>query len=106
MSSLLDKLKALVSANVRGPRRYNKEPEAPAGTAEEPTSVPEVTEAPAQRRQVPEVTEAPQAAQDSARTTVPTSTAASRVKESEKDADQAGALEEERIVDLLKGQES
>ena len=106
MSSLLDKLRALVSANVRGPRRYNKEREALAETAQEPAPVPEVTEAPAQRRQVPEVTEAPQVAQDSARTAVPTSTAASRVEEPKQDEDQADALEEERIVDLLKGQES
>jgi len=106
MSSLLDKLKALVSANVRGTRRYNKEPEAPAETGEDPASVPEVTEAPAQRRKVPQVTEAPQVAKDSTRTAVPTRTAASRVKEPEQDENQADALEEERIVDLLKGQES
>lgn len=106
MSSLLDKLRALVSANVRGSRRYNKDPEAPAETAEEATPVPEVTEASAQRRQVPEVTEAPPVAKDSARTVVPPSTAASRVEEPKKDEDQAGALEEERIVDLLKDQES
>ena len=106
MSSLLDKLRALVRANVRGSRRYNKEPEAPAESAEESTPVPEVTEAPAERRQVPEVTEAPSVAKDSARTVIPTRTAASRVEETKPDEDQAGTLEEERIVDLLKGQES
>jgi len=106
MSSLLNKLKALVSANVRGTRRYYKEPEAPAETVEDPASVPEVTDAPAQRRKVPEVTEAPQGAEDSTRTAIPTSTAASRVQEPGKDEDRADTLEEERIVDLLKGQES
>jgi hypothetical protein len=67
--------------------------------------VPEVTEAPARRRKKPEVTEAPLVEAH-----VAEQPAAKRerlaVKGAQANEDQPGALEDERVVDLLKKKQS
>jgi hypothetical protein len=65
-----------------------------------------VTDAPARRQKLPEVTEAPQT--DSAPIQPGASAAqpAARVAEPQPDEEQGETLEEERIIDLLKGEQS
>ena len=105
MSSLLDKLRTLISSNVRGPRRYRKESSPPA-EPQESSRAPEVTEAPARKQKVPEVTEAPEAYEAPSQVAATTRQQVSRVEEPRKEEDETEALEEERIVDLLKGEQS
>ena len=59
MSSLLSKLKTLLSAGARGPRQYEREPTPPEETESPEAPAPEVTDAPAHQRDLPAVTEAP-----------------------------------------------
>jgi hypothetical protein len=103
MASLLRKLKDLVNVSVRGPRRYKAEPAPPTETP-----VPEVTEAPARRHRLPEVSEAPQVEAEAPvrRVATPGSQPGKRVEEPETGAEGAEALEEERVADLLKGEQS
>jgi spore germination cell wall hydrolase CwlJ-like protein len=103
MSSLLSKLKTLISANLRG-AEHREEPSAEG--AQESTGMPEVTEAPAGRQKLPEVAEATQSHHEPARPAANATEAASRVAESQKPEEKAETLEEERIVDLLKGEQS
>ncbi len=108
MSSLFDKLKALVSARARGPRRYRQAHEAPDEAAQETAAVPEVTEAHAHRRKMPEVTEGQQPTTETAR---PARTAgagqpAPRLQERAEAPDRDDALEDDRIVDLLKDKDA
>jgi hypothetical protein len=91
LSSLLSKLKSLVQAKARGPRRYKTQPT--------PPDEPEVTEAPARRSKLPEVTKASPV---EARVTRPVPAR----QELSADEEQTDALEEERVVDLLKGKQS
>jgi hypothetical protein len=97
LSSLLSKLRTLVQAGARGPRPRKVKPPA---EPQEPLVVPEVTEASARRRKQPEVTEAPLVE------TIAGQPAERRerlaVKGTGADEDPPGALEEERVVDLLK----
>ena len=104
MSSLFSKLRALVSARARGPRRHRQAPEAPGETA----PVPEVTEAPARRREVPEVTEGQQLNATSAQpaTTAGADQPAARLEERAEAPDRDDALEDDRIVDLLKDKDA
>lgn len=104
MSSLLSKLKTLVQAGARGPRRRQKAPGKAQTAAQEPDSVPEVTDATAQRRTLAEVTEASsaQAAQPQAAALKP----AHDLAEPGPDEVHSGELEEERVVDLLKGKQT
>ncbi len=95
MSSLFSKLKALVQSGARGPRRKKKAAQAPA-------SVAEVTEATARRRIQDEVSQASPAQVARPKAAVRKPAAA----EAEPDEEQAGALEEERVVDLLKGKQT
>jgi hypothetical protein len=109
MSSLFSKLKALVNASVRGPRRYKRESEPRSETAKGAHPVPEVTETPTRRRKLPEVTEAPQV--ESAEVPVrpaatSTSQPATQFEDSETDETHTDTLEEERVADLLKGKRS
>jgi hypothetical protein len=99
LSSLFSKLKTLVQSGARGPRRKTKAP----GRAQEPGSVPEVTKATARQRVQAEVTEASpaQAAQLRAAVHKPALT----VAEPAPNEEQSGALEEERVVDLLQGKQ-
>lgn len=125
MSSLFNKLKALVNARGRGPRRYRAEPAPPTEAERGRPPVPEVTEAPAHRHKPPEVTEAPQVESATSLrrersverpvesievSAQPDATATSRpalvVKEPRTDESQTDALEEERVADLLKGKRS
>jgi hypothetical protein len=101
MSSLFSKLKALVNARVRGPRRYKKEPQPQAETAPATRPVPEVTEAPARRVKLPEVSVETSTRPAATVTRQP----AARAEEPEADGSQFEGLEEERVVDLLKGKQ-
>lgn len=103
MSSLLDKLRALVSAGVRGPRRPKRETEPSAQTAQGSAPLPEVTEASPRRQKLPEVTEAPQ---EPVQQVPLAGQTASRIDEPPAEEAQGRALEEKRIVDLLKGKRS
>lgn len=106
MSSLFSKLKAMVNASVRGPRRYQKEPDRPAETEEVPTALPEVTDATPHRTKLPQVTEAPQVEQASTPATLPTrELPGSRIEQPRKEKGQADVIEEERVIDLLKGKQ-
>jgi hypothetical protein len=121
MSSLFSKLRSLVSARVRGPRRYETKPAPPTETARERPPEPEVTEALARQHKLPEVTDAPQVesatsprherpAESLEVSAQPAPTASSRpvlvVKEPRAEQSQTEALEEERVADLLKGKQS
>jgi hypothetical protein len=108
MSSLFEKLKALVSARARGPRRYRQAPEAPDEAAQETASVPEVAEAPAHRRKMPEVSEGqqPAAAIDRPARTASAGQPAPRLQERAEAPDRDDALEDDRIVDLLKDKDA
>lgn len=116
MSSLLSKLKTLISAGTRGSRQHKRESTPPDETEPQEAPVPEVTEAHAHQRDLPPVTEAPlaeptarpaESIQVSSRSD---STAVRRsakpVKDADTGKDQSEALEEERVVDLLKGKSS
>jgi hypothetical protein len=70
------------------------------------TPTPEVIEAPARRRKLPEVTEGRQPATPTARSSDAPISGASRVETAQEDEEETKALEEERIVDLLKGEKS
>ena len=99
MANLLSKFRAMVNARVRGPRRYKRKP------IDESGPEPEVIEAPARSQKLPEVTEAPQAkstATPAQATATPARRPFTRVKEPGADKEQADALEEERVADLLK----
>jgi hypothetical protein len=102
LSSLLSKLRTLIQSGARGPRPRKVKPPA---EPQEPSVVPEVTEAPARRRKQPEVTEAPlvetHVAEQPAERRKRLATKGARAGE-----DQPGALEEERVVDLLKKKQS
>ncbi len=98
MSSLLSKLRNLVQAKARGPRRYKTQPA--------PADEPGVTEAPARRSKLPEVTKAtPVEARVITRPAAASRPALAR-QELSADKEQTDALEEERVVDLLKGKQS
>ena len=101
MSSLFSKLKALVNAGARGPRRYKRKTR-PQGEAAKARPVSEVTEAPAHRRELPEVTEAPQIEQKIEQIETPTRKRPTQLEEPETDQTQSDALEEGRVADLLK----
>ena len=105
MSSLLDKLKTLIGANLRGTGRYERKDDPATGATREPTAAPEVTEAPARRQKLPEVTEAPHSESAPIRPGAKAAQPAARVAEPQPDEEQAETLEEERIVDLLKGEQ-
>jgi hypothetical protein len=96
MSSLLNKLKALVNASVRGPHHYQRGPHPPAGAAQVPDLVAKETEAwqeeEAGAHALPLVAQPP--ASDVA-----------RVESPGEDEQPAEALEDERVVDLLKGKQ-
>ena len=105
MSNLFSKIKALLSAQARGPRRYEQAPPPP--TEKTRSADAEVTEAPARRTELPEVTEAPIKTKAPARTAAsPSSRPASRIEEPGASETHASPLEEERVADLLKGQQS
>jgi hypothetical protein len=102
MSSLLDKLKTLISASARGPR-----PQEPRDK-EETGPPPAVSEATQGDAQLPEVTEAPLVQQEAealppapgGRLASPPSTQKSPGRRAEPEGD----LEEGRVVDLLNDQ--
>jgi hypothetical protein len=104
MSSFLDKLKTLLNAQARGSRRDR---ETPGGQkVSETGSVPEVVEARPLEEKPQEVTDAPVPPQV---TSLPVETIAPLVEEAEtaeRDETGGGALEEERVADLIKGDQS
>jgi hypothetical protein len=106
MSSLLNKLKTLIGANLRGAERYERKDAPAAEAARESTGVPEVTEARARRRKLPEVIEAPRSDSAPIRPGANAAQPAARVAEPQPDKEQPETLEEERIIDLLKGEQS
>jgi hypothetical protein len=102
MSSLVDKLKTLISAGARGSRQDEAQP------SEETGPPPEVSEATPQHDDVPEVTEAPLADQQ---TEAPLPAPGGRLLSSPsaqespgRQAEPEGDLEERRVVDLLDDQ--
>ena len=106
MSSFFSKLRALLNARARGPHRYQA-PDAPSVETEpQRSSLPEVTEAPARARKRPEVTEAPAIETSPAERAVPVSHASSGAEGAAKKEERSESLEEGRIVDLLKGEQS
>jgi hypothetical protein len=106
MSSLFDKLKTLLGASARGPRRYKKEPAPSAKAERDQGPVPEVVEAPARRQKMPEVVEAPLAESVQTLTQAPaSSTDQPVIRVRERAEDQPETLEEGRVADLLKDQE-
>ena len=107
MSSLLGKLKSLMIARVRGTRHYSQETEPPAEKTAAPGPVPEVTEASPRQIELPEVVEAPQADHAPLQTVKPIILqSTSRVEAPRKEGAQTEPLEDDRIVDLLKDDES
>jgi hypothetical protein len=91
MSSLLDKIKAMVNAGVRGPRRYQREPGRPVETAEPVTPDHQVTQA-------------PRADESLDRTASPVAESPlPLIEQFGREQDQTATLEEERVADLLKG---
>jgi hypothetical protein len=82
MSSFFDKLKVFVNARVRGPQRYQKLREGRRQMAGEPPPPPT----------------------DAVGST--TNSSVSEIQESAGVEEQTNGLEEERVVDLLKGEES
>jgi hypothetical protein len=96
MSSFLSKLKSLVNATVRGPRRYQREPASPSVPRQNTDTIPHGAE-------VPKVSAAPQVEQKQTDVASPaTKPPSSRMEHPRNDADRGDALEEERVVDLLK----
>ena len=106
MSSLLGKFKSLMIARVRGTRRYDREMEPAPEETEAPGPVPEVTEASLRQIELPEVVEALQVDHAPPRTVTPTIQSTSRVEAPRKEGVQSEPLEDDRIVDLLKDDES
>ena len=102
MSSLLNKLKTLIGANLRGARRQERKDDPAAEATREPTAVPEVTDAPARRQKLPEVVEAPQTDSAPIQPGASAAQSAARIAEPQPDKEQGETLEEERIIDLLK----
>jgi hypothetical protein len=100
MSSLLERLKALVSASVRAPRRYETKPEPPAETLQDRTILPEVTEASHRQQKLPEVSEA-EANEALSHEKTSTASEPRRQVEALEDEELTDQVEEERIVDLL-----
>jgi hypothetical protein len=102
MSSFLDKLKTLLGAQARGGGQDRAAP----GSQEKKTPVPEVIEARPLEEKPQEVTEAPVPPQVMAQ---PVETVTPLVEEAETiETVEAGggALEEERVADLIKGEQS
>ncbi len=91
MSSLFDKIKAMVNASVRGSRRYQRERGKPIETAEPVTPDHQVTQAP------PAEESLDRAASPVAESPLP------RIEQFGREQDQTATLEEERVADLLKG---
>jgi hypothetical protein len=106
MSSLVRKLKVLISTSVRGPRRRERGREAHPGTVEERDSQPEVIEASPSQRKLPEVTEAPQVQEARVHVARSASSAADRVELPKEGEDRIEELEEGRVADLLKDHDS
>ena len=106
MSSLLGKLKSLMVARVRGTRHYSRETEAPPEKTAVPGPLPEVTEASPRQTELPEVVEASQVDHAPPQTDRPTIPSISRVAAPRKEGAQTEPLEDDRIVDLLKDDES
>jgi hypothetical protein len=90
MSSLLDKLMALVNANVRGPRRYRRDPTRPTQARETPSSRQQETDT-AATEDVSNHTDSPLVASQ-----LP------HVGRLAQEQDKTVTLEEERVADLLK----
>ena len=106
MSSLLGKLRSLMIAKVRGTRHTKRETEPPPEKTAAPAPVPEVTDAFPRQIELPEVVEAPQIDHAPPQTVRPTIQSTSRVEAPRKKGTQTEPLEDDRIVDLLKDDES
>jgi hypothetical protein len=91
MSSLFDKIKAMVNAGVRGPRRYQRESGKPVETADPLAPDQPVTQAPPAEELLD------RAAPPLAESLLP------RIEQFGRQQDQTATLEEERVADLLKG---
>jgi hypothetical protein len=103
MSSLLSKIKTLLTAQARGPRRYRSQPSPQTEEEAPPSARVEVTEAPHGRQERPEVTEGairPALASQSP----PSPPASSRITQSARDEAAQDALEDSRVADLLQDQ--
>jgi hypothetical protein len=112
MSSLLEKLKALVNATVRGPQRLDPGEGSTAAKPEktaEGQPLPEVTEGSTAEKDLPEVSEAPlptrTATVSPAAPQKRQSDASARIAASEESPEETRELEEGRVVDLLKDQD-
>lgn len=106
MSSFLDKLRALVSANIRGPRRRPVKPEAHSETAETAAPLPDVTETASRREKPAEVTDATDTTSPAVRRVDKSEHIASRIEEPVTDEDQPAVLDEKRVIDLLNDSEA
>jgi hypothetical protein len=90
MSSLFDKIKAMVNASARGSRRYQREPGRPVETAEPVTPDQQVTQTPRAEESLDRA--ASPMAEPPLR----------RIAQLGQDEDQTATLEEERVADLLR----
>jgi hypothetical protein len=106
MSSFFSKLRALLTARARGPRRYEAPGAPPTETESQRSSLPEVTEAPARARKQPEVTDAPAIETSPAERAAPVSQPSLGAQGVAQKEERSESLEEKRIVDLLRGEQS
>ena len=105
MSSIFDKIKTMVSASLRGTRPSKHIKETPSENTSRPSPVPEITDAAQDREGLPEVMDAPLTSTRESRTLsspTPRIGFQSQVAEKQRDPAVDGDLEDERIVDLLK----
>jgi len=106
MSSFFSKLRALLNARARGPRGYQAPDASPTETELQRSSLPEVTEAPVRARKRPEVTEAPAIETNPTERAAPVSQPSSGAEGVAQKEEPSESLEEKRIVDLLKGEQT
>lgn len=105
MSSLLNKLKTLIGASARGPRRYAANDDAPRPGTSVASAPREVTDARVSQNDNHETVEARRVMTSPSRT-ASSSPEPSPIEEPDPDAAQIEELEDDRIVDLLKGKQS
>jgi hypothetical protein len=106
VSSLLDKLRTLVSARMRGQARYGQTADASSGSDQEVEAVPEVTEEPARHGKTAEVTEGRRKIVSSAPPPPAQPKSEPRVAARDQSGEESDQLEEDRIVDLLNRDEN
>jgi hypothetical protein len=105
MSSLLNKLKTLIGASARGPRRYATNDDVPRPGTSVASAPREVTDARVSQDDKLEAVEALRVTTSLSRT-ASSSPEPSPIEEPDPDAAQIEQLEDDRIIDLLKGKQS